>query len=239
MNNQYSTRLRQRLSLVALFLTLGTLPILGQTPDGSEINKAIPYFFGQIATGLGDPQINPPFIVYSIDLARGQQITISGNVATGSGAIGLALLKPSALTVRSARTEDLAVGCLRCGQRSLSYLVPVPGKYFLVVEFFNSSLTYQVSANTTGTPVALPNPPNAGCLSGRVDYITFSLQRIASGLPDEVSIGGNRACASCTVKAPGYPEIADRLESAVRNNVNVEACYDSGGNIFQIKIIKP
>ena len=111
--------------------------------------------------------------------------------------------------------------------------------YYAVIYFTRGSLSYQFSARASGTPIALPNPPTAGCLSGRVDYITYSLQRIASGLPDEVSIGGNRACASCTVKAPGYPEIADRLESAVRNNVNVEACYDSGGNIFQIKIIKP
>lgn len=212
---------------------------LGQTPDGSEINKAIPFYFNQIGTGLGDPQLNPPFIVYSIDLARGQQISATANVANGSGRVGIALLKPSALTVRSATGNDIAAGSLNCCHLSIDYLAPVAGKYYIVVAFFGSSANYQVSAKTSGTPIAVPNPPTAGCLSGRVDYITYSLQRIASGLPDEVSIGGNRACASCTVKAPGYPEIADRLESAVRNNVNVEACYDSGGNIFQIKIIKP
>lgn len=212
----------------------------GQTPDGSEINKAIPYAFGQIATGIGDPQFNPPFIVYSLDLARGQQITASANKVSGSGSVGIALLKPSALTVRSAyNNNDIAAGYTGCCNPSINYLVPAAGKYYIVVFFFGSSTTYQMSATSAGTPISVPNPATSGCLSGRVDYITYSLQRIASGLPDEVSIGGNRACASCTVKAPGYPEIADRLESAVRNNVNVEACYDSSGNIFQIKIIKP
>lgn len=210
-----------------------------QVLDGSEINKAIPYSVGQIASGIGDPQSNPPFIVYSLDLARGQQVSATANVAGGSGRVGIALLKPTALTVRSASGNDFAAGYAGCCNPSLEYLVPAAGKYYIVVYFLNSSTNFQMSAKTSGTPIVVANPAVSGCLSGRVDYVTYSLQRIASGLPDEVSIGGNRACASCTVKAPGYLEIADRLESAVRNNVNVEACYDSSGNIFQIKIIKP
>lgn len=226
-------------SAAAILCVFASLPTLGQTPDGSEINKAIPYYFGQIGTGLGNPEGNPPFIVYSIDLARGQQVRVTSNKVNGAGGIRLSLLKPSATTVRSAQAADVAAQTAFCDACTVDYLVPVAGKHYIVVYFLSSSVSYQVSARSAGTPVALPNPTTAGCLSGRVDYITYSLQLIASGLPDEVSIGGNRACAACTVKAPGYPEIADRLESAVRNNVNVEACYDSGGNIFQIKIIKP
>jgi hypothetical protein len=96
-----------------------------------------------------------------------------------------------------------------------------------------------MTAKSTGTPISIPNPPTTGCLTGRVDYITYSLQLIAAGLPDEVSIGGSKACASCTVKPPLYPEISTRLESALKSNVNVEACYDSGGNIFQLKLVHP
>ena len=39
--------------------------------------------------------------------------------------------------------------------------------------------------------------------------------------------------------APLYPEIANRLENALRSKLNVEACYDSSGNIFQIKLVQP
>ena len=90
-----------------------------------------------------------------------------------------------------------------------------------------------------GTPINVPNPATAGCVTGQVDAITYSLQLIAAGLPDEVSIGGAKLCSSCSVKAPAYKELVDKMESAMGMNVGVSACYDNSGNIFQLKLVHP
>ena len=74
-----------------------------------------------------------------------------------------------------------------------------------MLQFRSSGITYSLVVTAQGTPITVPNPQTAGCLSGQVDYITYSLQLIAAGLPDEVSIGGQKACPSCTVKQPLYP----------------------------------
>jgi hypothetical protein len=232
--------MKHTLILVAM-LTTCFPGAFAQQPDGSDINKAIPIYFGQVATGIGDPAAKPAFIVYSVAIAKGQQVTFAANTTSGSGQFELEVYRSSALTVGSAQSSDIAVSC-NCSNRSsssLSYLASASGTYYIVVYFKGSSFGYQLSVQATGTPIAIPNPQTAGCLIGTVNYITYSLQLIAAGLPDEVSIGGNRACATCTVKPPLYPEISSRLESALKSKVNVEACYDSGGNMFQIKLVSP
>ncbi len=234
------TKDRIRASLAILALASAGLA-RAQTPDGRDIATAIPYQLGQVATGIGDPNTNR-LVVYSVRLARGQQVNLAADRTTDSGGFGFYLLTPQTLTfaTRTQSQQAIQMGCCQ-SRASDDYDVPATGIYYIALSFVGSpsSTRFQMIAKAIGTPVDIPNPPSAGCLAGRVDSITYSLQRIAAGLPDEVIIGGTRACASCAVKPPLYPEIASRLESAVKSNFNVEACYDSAGNMFQIKLIRP
>ena len=218
--------------------------VAAQGPDGSDINKAIPVYFGQVVTDIGDAG-TVPHRVYSITLAKGQQITAAMTIPSGPNkAIELTLLEPTRISVAgvgySGNKGGLATdyGDSRAAA-GWTYQVAAPGTYYLLVTFGSTSVNYSLQVKAQGTPIAVPNPPSAGCLTGRVDYLTYSLQLIATGLADEVSIGSQRACPSCTVKAPLYPEIVNRLELALRSKTNVEACYDSTGSIFQIKLVTP
>ncbi len=230
---------------VAILATLFTKGLLAQGPDGSEINKAIPIYFGQTVTDIGDGSTRP-FVVYAITLARGQSVTILASKLAGTtGDWGLFLLRPGTISAKNAAADVLVCMGINCSAGSnsatvqtLTYQVSVAGTYYVMPQFRSTGMNYSLVVSATGTPIAVPNPTSAGCLSGRVDSLTYSLQFIAVGLADEVTIGGSRACSSCTVKAPLYPEIVTRLENALRSKVNVEACYDSGGNIFQIKLVQ-
>ena len=231
--------MKQTLVVSAAIAAMMMPGAFAQVPDGKDIATAIPYAIGQVVTGIGDSAATPR-VVYAVKLAKGQSINIAADKTSGYG-LGLALLTPQAVTWASARNPASGLaddkGC--CGNSNqIEYLVPATGTYYVGVHFEGTATGYQMTIKANGTPINIPNPPSAGCLSGRVDYITYSLQQIAAGLPDEFSVGGTRACATCTTKPPLYPEIASRLESALKLNVNVEACYDSAGNIFQIKLVR-
>lgn len=228
------------LARFAFFLSFA-LPAtsFAQTPDGTDINKAIPIYFGQIVTDFVDVSVGPAALVYSIVLAKGQKISVTGSISPARR-YGVCLLAPATITIKpepaclaSSGTSIPIVGT------SFTYEVATAGTYYLRIGTLDPSGKFELQIRAQGTPIVVPNPPTAGCLSGPINYITYSLQLIAAGLPDEVSIGGAKACASCTVKAPAYPEIANRLEYALKARVNVEACYDASGNIFQIKLVQP
>ena len=221
--------------------------LTAQGPNGTDINKAIPIYFGQTITDIGDGATNP-IQVYSIALSKGQSVTLLASKLAGGNSGGtwtLSLLRPGVTTVKALQSADVLAcrghycndGSNTAQAQTFTYLVSASGLYYAFLQFDSNGMNYSFVTTAQGTPIAVPNPPTAGCLSGRVDYLTYSLQFIAAGLADEVSIGSQRACPSCTVKAPLYPEIVTRLENALRSKVNVEACYDSTGNIFQIKLV--
>jgi hypothetical protein len=114
--------------------------------------------------------------------------------------------------------------------------VPAAGTYYVTVAVNNVGVSYTLQVTTQGTPQLQANPPQAGCLTGQVDYITYSLQLIALNLPDTISVGGTQACATCSVKAPLYSQITEKLETALSRGLPVSACYDAMGNIFQISL---
>jgi hypothetical protein len=234
----------------SLLLAMTVVPsrMAAQGPDGSDINKAIPIYFGQLVSDIGDSGTKA-VAVYSITLAKGQTVTLLSSKLTGAAGNSnwsLFLLRPSTVSIKNYSNADIldcrgincSAGSNNAQAQSFTYLVSTAGTYYIMLQFGSSSIPYSLVVAAQGTPIAVPNPPTAGCLTGRVDYITYSLQLIAVGLPDEVSIGGQKACASCTVKAPLYPEIVNRLENALKAKVNAEACYDSAGNIFQIKLVQ-
>jgi hypothetical protein len=218
---------------------LAAIPAIAQMPDGSDISKAIPIYFGQVAAGIGD-KVTQPHVVYAVNLAKGQQMTFAANSTTG--VMQMEVLRPSAVTVESAKGADVAVSNISIGAgggNSADYLVPNAGTYYVVLSFLSTGVGYQVTLKSQGTPINVPNPPTTGCLSGQVDYLTYSLQLIAAELPDTISIGGVQACATCPVKPPAYSQIVGKMESALKANLPVQACYDSGGNIFQITLQHP
>lgn len=226
--------------LFSLALFVLAVPGLAQEPDGSDIDKAIPIFFGQTVTDIGDRQ-QVPDKVYKVVLARGQQFSVTATSNTPNRIWQVRLLSPNARSIGSLQSNQVLAedGFWNRSAVTYTYQVPTAGTYFIQLEFETPGVNYSLRVTAQGTPIAVPNPTTAGCLTGRVDSITYSLQLIAAGLPDEISIGGVRACPACTVKPPLYPEITNRLESALLSGANVEACHDSTGNIFQLKLVRP
>jgi hypothetical protein len=231
----------KKMILAAGLLAACSIGVFGQEPDGKDIATAIPIFFGQAVTDIGDEKA-APVRVYKITLARGQQFTADASSALTAGCCWqLSLWGPSERNVASLNFNNVLSDSGRRNMNNglkVSYLVPAAGTYYLVLFFQAPGAQFTLRATAEGTPIAVPNPASAGCLNGKVDSMLYSLQRIAAGLPDEVTIGGQRACATCTVKPPLYPEISNRLEGALRSGVNVEACYDSAGSIFQLKLLR-
>ncbi len=119
---------------------------------------------------------------------------------------------------------------------SYTYTASASGVYYITASFGSLSVNYTIEVTTTSTLPIVPNPPCAGTLTGQVDYITYSLQLIAAGLPDSASIGGTQLCTTCTTKAPSNPQIVQKMEKAMSLNLPVSACYDAAGNVFQITL---
>ncbi|MEO6038647.1 MAG: hypothetical protein ABIQ93_09560 [Saprospiraceae bacterium] len=233
----------KRILCAAILLAAFSMGAFGQGPDGSEINKAIPIYFGQTLTNIGDSTLSSTH-VYRVVLARGQKFGMIAKLVAANSSPNwiLQLVGPSVRTVGSYTGNDVLAtpynNYTNESTLSTTYQVPAAGEYFIFLWFRGKGVNYSLQVNAEGTPIAVPNPTSAGCLNGRVDSILYSLQYVALGLPDEVTIGGQRACATCTVKPPLYPEISNRLEGALRSGINVEACYDSAGRIFQLKLLR-
>jgi hypothetical protein len=229
-----------------LMLACAAMPYAGaQTPDGKDISSAIPIYFGQTVHDIGDEQ-TMPLRVYSITLARGQQLSAALTLPSAgpAAAIALDLLPPTRVSVAGCGWGCNAQGLVRDAvgrghAASWSYQVATSGTYYLLARFNSSGVNYMLQVNAQGTPIGVVLPPQAGCLSGPVDSITYSLQLIAMNLPDTVSIGGAQACGACPVKPPLYSHIVEKLETALRSGLNVQACYDGQGNIFQVTLQRP
>jgi hypothetical protein len=219
---------------------LTAVPAVAQMPDGSDISQAIPIYFGEVAQGIGD-NVTKPFVVYAVNVAKGQQMTFAANRTTGTAAWNLYVLRPNVATVASAKTADVAVnyGNNAAAGKSLDYLVPADGTYYIVLTFGGTGLHYQVTIKSQGPIITTPTPAIAGCYTGQVDYITYSVQLITEDLPDEISVGGAVACTTCQVKPPIYSQIVNRLEAALRAQLPVSACYDGTGYIVQLKVMHP
>jgi len=219
---------------------------LGQ--DGTDINQAVPAYFGQSLSGALDVKTKPDQ-VYSIAMSKGQTFTVTAQLTGGqspSWAILIAAPDSKQLGDLTACSNYLAnEGCgsgtsgSRTTTHTVTYQAATSGKYYLIIRAYSSGIAYNLQLAATGTPLLVPNPAQAGCLTGQVDSITYSAQLIAASLPDEASIGGSRMCATCAVKPPAFPELVAKLESAMGMNVGVSACYDGAGNIFQLKLIHP
>jgi hypothetical protein len=220
------------LSLLIGLMTLAAIPAACFGQDGNDIATSIPIYFGQTINDTVD-NATRPYQVYNIAAGKGQQITVTGTSTKG---INYYLYPSTAHTVINNGSYVASGGGLGV---SFNYQVSTAGVYYVAVVAPASGEAYKLQVTAQGTPVSVPNPAQAGCVTGQVDYITYSLQLVAAGLPDTASIGGTQLCASCTVKPPAYPLLVTKMETAMGMNVGVSACYDSVGNIFQLKLIHP
>jgi hypothetical protein len=211
-----------------------------QLPSGSDVNSAIPIYFQQVVSDLGDVK-TAPLKVYSITLSKNQQIsaTLSEAATAPAANLDIELWGPGTTTLANCtynRCNPTLANQVAGNTHSVSftYTASADGVYYVLTSFGSNSVNYTLEVTTRTPPV--PPPCNGGNLSGQVDYITYSLTLIAAGLPDSASVGGTQLCPTCTVKAPQYPDIAQKMETAMGMNLPVSLCYDSTGNILQITL---
>jgi hypothetical protein len=233
-------RLNFIVGLVAAAVAIGGRA-KAQLPSGSDVNTAIPIYYNQMVNDLGDSG-TAPLRVYSITMSKGQQISATlsiGNTAP-SARLQVVIWGPTSTTVAFCTYNANCGGYLQYvqGARSASatYTASTSGVYYIEAVFGSQSVNYTLEVTTTGTIPIVPPPTQAGCLTGQVDYVTYSMQLIAAGLPDSASIAGTQMCSTCTTKPPSNPQIVEKLEKAMALNLPVSACYDAGGNIFQITL---
>jgi hypothetical protein len=214
-----------------------------QLPSGSDVNSAIPVYFQQVVNDLGDVK-TAPLKVYSITLSKNQQIagTLSVAATAPSAALDIELWGPGTTTLANCtfnRCNPTLGNQVSNSAHSVSftYTASADGVYYVLVAFNSNSVNYTLEVTTKTPPV--PAACNGGNLSGQVDYITYSLTLIAAGLPDSASVGGTQLCPTCTIKAPQYPDIAQKMETAMGMNLPVSLCYDGTGNILQITLKHP
>ena len=98
-----------------------------------------------------------------------------------------------------------------------------------------AGLAFTVTQAGNGGSTVGDLPPGP-CVSGQVDYISFSRATVASRLADEVSIGGIKLCATCEWKPPLYGNFAQKLERARNFGLIVDACYDSLGTMNFVRM---
>ena len=221
-------------SITLALLALAVIPAAGFAQNGTDINQAIPIYFGQTINDTIDSSTRPSQ-VYSITLSKGQSFTATLKTTNGQTPNWSFVLGSSAITTIAGSScgSYVAQGLCQSNAQSstINYQVAAAGTYYLVLVAFGNAYgsntntaTYQLQVTAQGTPITTPNPPQAGCLTGQVNSITYSLQLVAAGLPDTVSIGGAQACASCTVKPPAYPALVSKMETAMGLGVGVSAC---------------
>ncbi len=221
----------------------------GQGPDGNDISTAVPIYVGQVVKDVGDTGIAPNRL-YRIALGRGQKLRITTTADDGKRpGWNVFILRAATKTVRSLVTGDVLAQAYGTSASTgnwdetsiwaFDYQVPAAADYFIWVRFSRLNASFKLETQADGIPLDVTLPAEAGCLAGQVDHITFSLRFISLNLPDELSIGGSRVCANCTVKPPLYSAIVEKLEAALKAGVPVEACHDDKGNIIKVKMQRP
>jgi uncharacterized protein (TIGR03437 family) len=150
------------------------------------------------------------------------------------------IVNPIQVTIGGQAVTPQFAGLVGSGLYQINVAIPaIPNGTVPIVVTVNG-----VAAATAYVPIEGPNPPIGGqtqpqlkgCLSGKVDYITYSTGRLPFGEPDDVSVGGTDLCATCSVKTPLFPEFAKRMELALERGKTIQACYDGNGIIYQVSL---
>jgi hypothetical protein len=200
--------------------------------EGSDIRTAFPLEFGQVAHENLDPTLRRR-IVYSISLARGQRFKVTVK-ETGNAALWVGIYSPSMTSIandpaalaRDGWTNDVA---------TVEYAVPTAGTYFIGIWSSNGASEIETVATAVGARLDVPLPAVASCLEGNVDEIQYNMQQVSMNLAEEVTVGGVKICASCSVKPTLFPAFNDFLKQAHFAGTRVQVCHAADGQIVRVK----
>lgn len=226
----------QKILVATVVLAAGVMR--AQTYEGSDVNSAIPIVFGQTITDVVDKNGRPD-LVYAIDLARGQQLTVLARTTPkASKFFYLLLLAPNTPTIARWRSGFSVAqdNENRATERTFNYTVPTAGRYFIWIDTDDNGVGFELQAKAVGAAIDVPLPQTAGCVEGSVDSIAYTTRESSSGLAEEVLIGGTKICAACDVKPPLYPALIQKLERAQNSGLWTSACYDSTGQILRVSV---
>jgi uncharacterized protein (TIGR03437 family) len=239
---------------------LGTVNL--SVTNAGQVSNVLPFQVAATAPGLIQYGANHGVIQnqdYSLNAAdnpaaSGSTIILyltgigatSPAVADGTASPSSPLARPvvSATAAIGGAVASLAFIGLTPGNVGLAQAnVQVPplatGNYIMTIGMngtVSKSAIVSVKGPGDGTIASVGLPDGEKCVSGQVNYVTFSLQQKVSGLADEASIGGTKLCATCELKPPIYGDFAARLESARIEGLNVDACYDTYGTMNFVRM---
>jgi uncharacterized protein (TIGR03437 family) len=177
-------------------------------------------------------------ILYATGLGPVVSGQSAGEVVQGSPAT----TAPVTVSMGNAQTPVQFAGLIGPGLYQINVAVPaLPSGDAPVVVSVNGTS----SSGRAFVPIQAPpepvghqtSPPIVDCLTGPVDYITYSTPLLSYDRPDEVSIGGTRLCPTCSVKSPLFPEFTARMERSMKTKGTVQACYDASGNVYQVRMV--
>lgn len=222
----------KKLGRYFLTISLSSLCCLAQDYEGSDIRTALPISFGQIATDNLDPTLRRR-IVYKVDLARSQRFTVTVK-EIGSGQIWVGIYSPT-LTTISNDPQPLATTGWRETAATLEYAVPAAGTYFIGIWSRSGASEIETVTNAVGPRLDVPLPAIAACIEGAVDEVQFNMQQVSLNLAEELTVGGVKICASCTVKPPLFPAFVDLLKQSHFAGTRLQVCHAADGQIVRIK----
>lgn len=199
---------------------------------GSDIRTATPLEFGQVVHDNIDATLRRR-LVYSVSLARGQRFTVTVK-ESGTASIWVGVYNPS-LTSIANDPAALASRGWAGDAATVEYAVPAAGTYFVGVWASGGSSEVEIVMNAVGSRLDVPLPAVASCLEGNVDEIQFNLQQVSLNLAEEVTVGGVKICASCSVKPTIFPAFVDFLRQAHFAGTRVQVCHAADGQIVRVK----
>ncbi len=200
---------------------------------------APPNTFGQtVRTVPAAPGEN--LILYGTGLGPVLSGQPTGQLVQGASATAT----PVTVSIGNIQAQVQFAGLIGSGLYQINVVVPA-------LPSGDAPIVVSVNGISSGGPAFVPvqafpgpvggqtAPPITGCLTGPVDYLTYSVSLLSYNRPDEVSIGGTKLCDACTVKSPLYPEFTARMERSMGQRKNVQACYDAKGNVVEVKLLRP
>jgi uncharacterized protein (TIGR03437 family) len=210
--------------------------------------------FGVIEEGLDNGLVAPPMLlgptVLTHTASPGENIVLYG---TGFGPVTPAqptgqlvaapapTATPVTVTIGGQPATVQFAGLIESGLYQINVVVPVlpngDAEIVMSVNGIQSQGSVFLPVQAYGDPSGQSAPTITNCVSGPVSSITYSTGKLSYGQADQANIGGTMVCASCSVKPPLYPEFAIRLERALERKETVSACYDSNGQIYQLKLM--
>lgn len=223
------TRLQWTLSLAAF----AAVSAVAQDYEGSDIRTAIPIEFEQLAHDNVDPTLRQR-IVYKVSLARGQRFKVTVK-EKGDAQIWVGIYSPTLTTIANGPGALATLGRYDVNVMTVEYAVPAAGTYYVGIWCRNGASEIETVVTAVGARLDVPLPAVASCLEGNVDDIQFNLQQVSMNLAEEVTVGGVKICASCTVKPTLFPAFVDFLRQAHFAGTRVQVCHAADGQIVRVK----